>query len=136
MERKGGKKNQRNRKRREERERERERNKISVCTGASSVKPREEFRHKSLDATAESHHDVEVATSRRDLVSSQSAHMTILHLFHVCYAIVADEGDGLQIRRLAVNVLNEQAVSDSLRLRIWTNTIHYRSYCCILQLIY
>lgn len=69
---------------------------------------------------SESQHDVEFVTwpwkgdGVNNLVSSQSAHMTTLHLFRVGYAVVADEGNGLQLRSLAVNIPKEQNVSDSL----------------------
>jgi hypothetical protein len=102
----GGRKNQITRKRREKLKKR--------CIGANRVKSLEELHHKSLSAAAESHHDAEVVTWRckgdevHNPVSSQSTHMTTLHLFRVCYANVADEGDGLQLWRVAVNMLNEQ----------------------------
>jgi hypothetical protein len=59
--RKGGKKNQRNRKRQEIKRRK---NKISVCTGAISIKSREELVPKSANAIAETHHDAKFVTWR------------------------------------------------------------------------
>lgn len=111
-----GKEGKQDEAKKEKRTRKREITKISACTGASNAKSRGELLHKSLNAIAESHHDVEVVTWRwkgdgvNNLVSSQSAHMTTLHLFRVCYAVIADEGNGLQLRRLAGNILKEQNV--------------------------